>query len=212
MTENIMSEFWSWWVIAIVAINIIGCWALLYWTRRIKSTSGEDNETTGHVYDGIEEYNNPLPRWWLNMFYITLVFGVGYLILYPGLGNFAGYLGWTAQNQHAEEVEICKRSIGYKRRCLYPEGVSHWQSSCDFKPVKLVLVFKFIIERLILQNVSLSVNSYFKIHPVFQVLKLCKQISLTEICLNQCASFYLVIFKHIIEPIGLLNEFCYVLL
>ena len=108
MTENIMSEFWSWWVIAIVAINIIGCWALLYWTRRIKSTSGEDNETTGHVYDGIEEYNNPLPRWWLNMFYITLVFGVGYLILYPGLGNFAGYLGWTAQNQHAEEVESAK--------------------------------------------------------------------------------------------------------
>ena len=110
MTENTMSEFWSWWVIIIVAINIIGCWALLYWTRRIKSASGKDNETTGHIYDGIEEYNNPLPRWWLNMFYITLVFGVGYLILYPGLGNFAGYLGWTAQKQHTEEVAAAKET------------------------------------------------------------------------------------------------------
>lgn len=105
-----MSDFWSWWVIIIVAINIIGCWALLYWTRRIKSQSGLDNETTGHVYDGIEEYNNPLPRWWLNMFYITLVFGVGYLILYPGLGNFAGTLGWTQQKQHSEEVEVASQT------------------------------------------------------------------------------------------------------
>ena len=105
-----MSDFWSWWVIIIVAINIFGCWALLYWTRRIKSQSGLDNETTGHVYDGIEEYNNPLPRWWLNMFYITLVFGIGYLILYPGLGNFAGYLGWTQQKQHSEEVEVASQT------------------------------------------------------------------------------------------------------
>ncbi|WP_196137948.1 cytochrome-c oxidase, cbb3-type subunit III [Aliikangiella sp. G2MR2-5] len=101
-----MSDFWSWWVIIIVAINIIGCWALLHWTRKIKG--GAENETTGHVYDGIEEYNNPLPRWWLNMFYITLIFGVVYLILYPGLGNFAGYLGWTPQKQHTEEVEAAK--------------------------------------------------------------------------------------------------------
>lgn len=110
MTENTMSDFWSWWVIVIVAINIIGCWVLLHWTRKIKSASGEDNETTGHVYDGIEEYNNPLPRWWLNMFNITLVFGVIYLVLYPGLGNFAGYLGWTQQKEHAEEVEETKET------------------------------------------------------------------------------------------------------
>ena len=102
-----MSEFWNWWIILITVVNVLGCWVLLYWTRRMKG-SGDENETTGHVYDGIEEYNNPLPKWWLNMFNICLVFSVGYLILYPGLGNFAGVLGWTQQGQHAEEVAEAK--------------------------------------------------------------------------------------------------------
>jgi cytochrome c oxidase cbb3-type subunit 3 len=70
--------------------------------------SEDENETTGHVYDGIEEYNNPLPKWWLNMFNICLVFSVVYLILYPGLGNFAGVLGWTQQGQHEQEVAQAK--------------------------------------------------------------------------------------------------------
>jgi cytochrome c oxidase cbb3-type subunit III len=102
-----MSEFWSWWIIVITVVNVLGCWALLYWTRRMKS-SGKENETTGHVYDGIEEYNNPLPKWWLNMFNICLVFSVGYLVLYPGLGKFEGVLGWTQEGQHAEEVAQAK--------------------------------------------------------------------------------------------------------
>lgn len=102
-----MSEFWNWWVILITVVNVLGCWVLLYWTRRMKASTKE-NETTGHVYDGIEEYNNPLPKWWLNMFNICLVFSVGYLILYPGLGNFAGVLGWTQEGQHAEEVAEAK--------------------------------------------------------------------------------------------------------
>jgi len=103
-----MNEFWNWWVIVIVAINILGCWALLYWTRKIKESEVADSETTGHVYDGIEEYNNPLPRWWLNMFYITLVFGVVYLILYPGLGKFQGVLNWSQESQLEEEVAAAK--------------------------------------------------------------------------------------------------------
>lgn len=97
-----MSEFWNWWIVLITVINVFGCWALLLWTRKMKESESED-ETTGHVYDGIEEYNNPLPKWWLNMFNICLVFSVGYLVLYPGLGNFAGVLGWSQQGQHAEE-------------------------------------------------------------------------------------------------------------
>jgi len=104
-----MSEFWSWWVILITVVNVFGCWGLLLWTRKIKG-DGEEGETTGHVYDGIEEYNNPLPKWWLNMFNICLVFSVGYLILYPGLGNFAGVLGWTQTGQHAEEVAVAKKT------------------------------------------------------------------------------------------------------
>lgn len=103
-----MSEFWNWWIIVIVAINIFGCWGLLRWTRNIKESEVEDSETTGHIYDGIEEYNNPLPRWWLNMFYITIVFGIGYLILYPGLGKFEGVLNWTQENQLSAEVDKAK--------------------------------------------------------------------------------------------------------
>ena len=103
-----MSEFWNWWIIVITVVNVFGCWALLLWTRKMKDSDSED-ETTGHEYDGIKEYNNPLPKWWLNMFNITLVFSVVYLILYPGLGNFAGVLGWTQQGQHEEEVATAKK-------------------------------------------------------------------------------------------------------
>ncbi len=103
-----MSEFWNWWIIVITVVNIAGCWILLIITRKMKGSDSED-ETTGHVYDGIQEYNNPLPKWWLNMFYICLVFSVGYLILYPGMGSFKGTLGWTQQGQHAEEVEDAKK-------------------------------------------------------------------------------------------------------
>ncbi len=59
----------------------------------------QENRTTGHVYDGIEEYDNPLPRWWFQMFVLTFVFTVIYLILFPGLGSFKGVLGWTSENR-----------------------------------------------------------------------------------------------------------------
>ncbi len=98
-----MSDFWSIYIIVITAINIIGCVALLYYTRK-KKQSSQDGKTTGHAYDGIEEYDNPLPLWWLWMFYITIIFSVVYLVLYPGLGKFAGVLGWTQDNQYQEEV------------------------------------------------------------------------------------------------------------
>lgn len=103
-----MTEFWSWWIIVLVVINVAGCWGLLHWTRNMKES--EDQKTTGHVYDGIEEYNNPLPRWWLNMFYITLVFTLVYLMLYPGLGSVTGSLNWSQEGQHADEVKAAKAS------------------------------------------------------------------------------------------------------
>lgn len=95
-----MTSFWSNWVIILTVITIVGiCW-ILFANRKRSS----HNEKTGHEYDGIEEYDNPLPGWWFAMFVITIVWGCGYLLLYPGLGNFAGLLGWTQLEQHAEEV------------------------------------------------------------------------------------------------------------
>ncbi|MDH5432775.1 MAG: cytochrome-c oxidase, cbb3-type subunit III [Gammaproteobacteria bacterium] len=106
MNENV-NEFWDWWIIVLVVINLVGCLALLYWTRKVKAE--DENETTGHIYDGIEEYNNPLPHWWLNLFYITLAFSVVYLVLYPGMGtDYKGTLDWSQEKQHEQEVQTAK--------------------------------------------------------------------------------------------------------
>ncbi|GHF41362.1 cytochrome-c oxidase, cbb3-type subunit III [Seohaeicola zhoushanensis] len=67
-----------------------------------------DPETTGHSWDGIEEFNNPLPRWWVWVFYLTIVWGIGYTIAYPAWpminGATAGVLGYSTRAQVAEEI------------------------------------------------------------------------------------------------------------
>ncbi|MDH5822229.1 cytochrome-c oxidase, cbb3-type subunit III [Luteimonas sp. RD2P54] len=100
-----MSTAWSWYVIVLIAINIGGCVWLLWWTARRRPGDPAPTETS-HVWDGdITEYNKPLPRWWINLFYITIVFSIGYLAWYPGLGSFAGYGGWSSQLEHEREKE-----------------------------------------------------------------------------------------------------------
>ncbi|MBV0910859.1 cytochrome-c oxidase, cbb3-type subunit III [Anianabacter salinae] len=68
----------------------------------------QDPETTGHEWDGIEELNNPLPRWWLWTFYATIIWGVGYTIAYPAWpmvsGATAGVLGFSTRAQVAEQI------------------------------------------------------------------------------------------------------------
>ena len=101
-----MSTFWSLWIIAITVITTVGvCWVLLANRKVIVKEKLKDGEvpTTGHVYDGIEEYDNPLPSWWFNMFIGSVVFSIIYLILYPGMGNFPGVLGWTSAGQWQEQ-------------------------------------------------------------------------------------------------------------
>jgi len=68
--------------------------------------------TTGHEYDGIREYNNPLPRWWLMLFWITIFFALVYLTLYPGLGKFQGLLGWTSTGELAKEEKDYQQQYG----------------------------------------------------------------------------------------------------
>ena len=97
-----MASFWSLWVIILTAVTIVGITWILFANR--KREQQPEDKTTGHVYDGIEEYDNPLPAWWFYMFLITIIFGVGYLIVYPGMGNFPGLLGWTQVEQHDREV------------------------------------------------------------------------------------------------------------
>ncbi|SFX24004.1 cytochrome-c oxidase, cbb3-type subunit III [Marinospirillum alkaliphilum] len=106
MTSQAMSGFWSLWISVITLGVIAFCWWLLYANRKtdkVPAANGEV-ETTGHAADGIEEYDNPLPRWWFIMFVITIVFGLVYLALYPGLGNYKGLLGWTSTGQWQDEM------------------------------------------------------------------------------------------------------------
>lgn len=95
-----MTTGWSIYVIALVVLNIAGLWALLAWTAR-RRPGDPKPEDTSHVWDGdITEYNKPLPRWWIIGFYLTMVYAVGYLVWYPGLGNFKGIGGWTSAGEH----------------------------------------------------------------------------------------------------------------
>jgi len=99
--SDFTSDFWSWWITAIVVGGIAWCIWLLVANSKGKLPAGGTAEATGHVWDeNLEELNNPLPRWWIIKFYITLVFGIAYLALYPGLGSFSGILGWTQVDQY----------------------------------------------------------------------------------------------------------------
>ncbi len=105
-----MSAFWSVWIIALTLVTIIGISWLLFANRK-SSGSGPDMKT-GHSYDGIDEYDNPLPAWWFYMFVITIVFAIGYLIAYPGLGAFKGVLNWSSAAQLQHDVAKADAQYG----------------------------------------------------------------------------------------------------
>ncbi len=73
-----------------------------------------DPETTGHEWDGIEEFNNPLPRWWLWVFYACIVWGIGYSIAYPAWPGIksatSGLLGWSTRATVADERDVVKQA------------------------------------------------------------------------------------------------------
>jgi len=90
-------------VVVIVLGSILACAVLLYIQGKAKFTPGK---TMGHVWDEtLEEYNNPMPKWWSWLFVITVIFALVYLALYPGLGSFKGVLGWTSVGQYNTERE-----------------------------------------------------------------------------------------------------------
>jgi cytochrome c oxidase cbb3-type subunit 3 len=97
-----MTSFWSLWIIVLTTITFVGITWILFANRKREHRKTE--RTTGHVADGIEEYDNPLPAWWFYMFVLTIVWGVGYLVIYPGMGNYPGLIGWSQVSQHDKEV------------------------------------------------------------------------------------------------------------
>ncbi len=92
-----MSNFWNIWVWVLTLGSLVGCFLLL--RMCLKNFAGvEEGESMGHTFDGIEELNNPLPKWWSTFFLLTIVWAFGYIALY-GLGNWTGLLGWKSSNQ-----------------------------------------------------------------------------------------------------------------
>jgi len=99
----LMSFGVSWYIAIVSLLNIVAALWLIWWTAR-GANKQVSEETTNHVWDGdLREYNNPLPRWWLGLFIITIVFGLGYLVYYPGLGNYPGSKHWSQEAQWAAE-------------------------------------------------------------------------------------------------------------
>lgn len=102
-TNDFVSGFWSLYVIVITLVSVIGCGLFLLIQDKAMTNAGN---TTGHVWDEtLEEYSNPLPNWWRWMFYITVVFALVYLAIYPGLGYFGGVFGWSARGQYDGEMK-----------------------------------------------------------------------------------------------------------
>jgi len=109
--SDFTSNFWSLYVASIALVGIVACLLLLYFSGKAKAMTANDN-TTGHVWDGdLREMNNPLPRWWVGLFLITIVFSLAYLALYPGLGNSAGQLAWTSVGQYEAEVAKANKEL-----------------------------------------------------------------------------------------------------
>jgi cytochrome c oxidase cbb3-type subunit III len=113
--SDFTSNFWSVYVALVTILSIAGCFVLL-WTQaqaKIVVEDGQEAKTTGHSWDeGLAELNNPMPRWWMWLFYITIVFGVVYLVLYPGLGSFKGQLGWESTGQYQAELKKADQDFG----------------------------------------------------------------------------------------------------
>jgi len=108
-----MNSFLHWFVIVISVGSFLGCIWLIWWAS--KKTEGEaaEGEATGHVWDGdLVELNNPMPRWWLYMFYFSIVFGLIYMVLYPTLGNYKGLLGWSSSGQYETEIATANENYG----------------------------------------------------------------------------------------------------
>ncbi|WP_457787166.1 cytochrome-c oxidase, cbb3-type subunit III [Pseudomonas sp. PL-6] len=112
-----MTPFWSWYITLLTIGTLVALFWLIFATRKSEVHKNPTEQTMGHAFDGIEEYDNPLPKWWFMLFIGTLIFSVGYLALYPGLGNYKGWLpgyqdGWTQVAQWQREMDRADEEYG----------------------------------------------------------------------------------------------------
>jgi cytochrome c oxidase cbb3-type subunit 3 len=130
-----MSDFfnsgWSIYVAVVTAVSLAFCLGLLIIAAR-RRVMASDN-TTGHVWDeDLRELNNPLPRWWMWLFVITIVFGAIYLTIYPGMGSLPGTLKWSSVSQYEDERAKARAQLGLPADALVVGGLSRLEPRKGF--------------------------------------------------------------------------------
>ena len=108
LASGFLAPGWGWFVAIATVLSLLAC----LWMLRVNSTKKEQSaEAQMHgqnEWDGLREYDNPLPKWWSNLFYITVFFSLGYLALYPGLIVTNGVLDWSTSSLYSDEVKAVK--------------------------------------------------------------------------------------------------------
>ncbi len=111
-----MSPMLTGFIALAVLLNIVACLWLIWWTSRRRPGEEAEGAEKSHVWDGdLRELNNPMPRWWLNLFILSIVFALAYLVLYPGLGAYQGTFGWSQASQHDARLAV----VNDRRRAHY---------------------------------------------------------------------------------------------
>jgi cytochrome c oxidase cbb3-type subunit 3 len=145
--SDFVNNFWPIFIALITIVSIAGCALLLWLTGKIKIVSKNGDNTSGHVWDeDLREMNNPLPRWWVWLFIITIIFSVVYLAVYPGLASYDGKFGWTQINQYEAEVAEANEAL----KPIYAKFVDMPVETLSSLPMA-----KSIGERLYMNNCSL---------------------------------------------------------
>ncbi len=110
--SDFTGNFWPIFISVISLLGIFGCALLLWLTSKVKVATTNGDNTSGHVWDeDLREMNNPLPRWWVGLFIITIVFSLLYLVAYPGLGTYKGELGWSQEKQYQQEMADANKAL-----------------------------------------------------------------------------------------------------
>jgi cytochrome c oxidase cbb3-type subunit 3 len=113
--SDFVNGFWPWYITAISLLSVLACGLLLYLAGKatvVPHSDKADDNTTGHVWDGnLREYNNPLPRWWLWLFILTIVFALTYLAMFPGLGSYKGLFKWSTAGEHQQDVQQLRSDV-----------------------------------------------------------------------------------------------------
>jgi cytochrome c oxidase cbb3-type subunit III len=110
---DFVSGFWSPFIALATLISVIACGVFLKLMSTRRLAPGEQAEVTGHTWDGdLAEYNNPMPRWWMWLFYITIIFSLGYLAYFPGLGGFEGMGKWSSKGRYDAEMADAEKTYG----------------------------------------------------------------------------------------------------